>query len=154
MDTTLPAGPDRSPLAQTLDWVLRPVEFMEACRREHGDCFTVRIGPADVVLVSDPAIVKEVFRGDPEVFHAGETNGLFRPILGANSILLLDGRAHMRQRRLMLPPFHGRAMRGYAELIRETARREVESWPAVGVVELLPRVQAITLEVVLRAVFG
>ena len=105
-------------------------------------------------MVSDPDVVKQVFKGDPEVFRAGEGNAILSPLVGHNSVLTLDGSAHMTQRKLMLPPFHGRRMQAYGELMRDIAQREVDSWPAGGSMTLWPRMQAITLEIILQAVFG
>src|SRR2546425_700701 len=102
----LPPGP-RAPAAwQSLQWVLRPVPFMEGCRRRFGDTFTLKLGPlADVVFLTEPESIKAAYQAPPELAHAGDINGLFRPILGSHSLLLLDGDAHIRQRKLMLPPF-------------------------------------------------
>jgi cytochrome P450 len=131
------------------------VGFMDRCLKRYGDTFTVRfVGMGKLVYVAHPAAIKEVFTGDPEVLHAGEANALMEPVLGPNSVLLLDERPHMRQRRLLLPAFHGDSIRRYAELIGEVARREVGSWPLGRAFPLRPRMQAVTLEVILRAVFG
>jgi cytochrome P450 len=105
------------------------------------------------VVVSHPDDVRRVFTGDPDVLHAGEGNAILKPLLGPNSVLLLDGPAHMRERKAMLPPFHGERMQAYGELIREIAEREVASWP-LGLMKTRPRTQALTLEVIMRAVFG
>jgi cytochrome P450 len=154
-DFSFPPGPRRPPLVQTLEWVFRPVPFMEACRRRYGDCFTAALGPMrHVVFISEPEAVKQVLTGDPSIMHMGDINGLFRPILGSSSLLLLDGEEHMRHRRLMLPPFHGRRMHGYGELMSEIAENELETWPVHQAFPLLPRMQTITTEVILRAVFG
>jgi cytochrome P450 len=127
---------------------------MERCQRRYGDMFTLRLGPSRVVMIADPAAVKQVFQGPPDLLHMGDINGLFRPILGSHGLLLLDGPEHMRQRKLMLPPFHGRHMRQYGELMEEIAERAVTSWPLQEPFELLPRMQSITVDVILRAVFG
>jgi cytochrome P450 family 135 len=152
--SALPPGPRLPAAAQTLAWVLRPVPFMEACRRRHGDLFTLRLGPSRVVMIADPAAVKQVFQGPPELLHMGDINGLFRPILGPSGLLVSDGAEHMRQRRLMLPAFHGQRMREYAALMADAAHREVSSWPHDEPFALLPRMQSITVDVILGAVFG
>jgi cytochrome P450 len=95
-----------------------------------------------------------VFTGDPEILHAGEANVVLRPFLGDHSVLLLDEPEHMNQRKLMLPPFHGERMQRYAELMAEIAEREIASWPTGTPLQVWPRMQAITLEVIMRAVFG
>jgi cytochrome P450 len=127
---------------------------MERAHRTYGDLFTLRLGPSRVVMIADPAAVKQVFQGPPDLLHMGDINGLFRPILGSNGLLLIDGQEHMRQRKLMLPPFHGQRMREYGELMSEAANREVSSWPQNEPFALLPRMQSITVDVILGAVFG
>jgi cytochrome P450 len=97
--------------------------------------------------------VRQVFTGDPNVLHAGEGNQVLKPLLGPRSVLLLDGADHMRDRSAMLPAFHGERMQAYGYLIADIASREVASWPA-GEVHVRPRMQALTLEVIMRAVFG
>ena len=141
--------------AQTVGWALRPVPFMEECRRRYGEAFTVRLlalGP--VVFLADPAAVREVFTGDGKLFDAGEGNRILEPVVGSRSVLILDGREHLRQRKLMLPPFHGERLRAYAGLVREAAERDIESWPLGRPFSLRERMQAITLEVIAHAVFG
>jgi cytochrome P450 len=151
---TLPPGP-RAPLLQLLNWTLRPGEWLEACRRRYGDCFTARMPQSDpLVFVADPGAVKAVFTGDPALLRAGPAREGIRPMFGRSSILLLDGAEHLRERRLMLPPFHGERMARYAELMGEIAERGVAGWPVGERFALQPRMQAITLEVILRAVFG
>ena len=133
----------------------RPGPFMERCQARYGEPFTLRVaneGPW--VFVSHPETVEEVFKGDPGVFHAGEGNAILRPFLGRHSVLLLDEAEHMAQRKLMLPSFHGKRMERYGELMADVAAREVERWPAAEPLALWPRMQGVTLEVIMRAVFG
>ena len=106
------------------------------------------------MVVSHPDDVKTVFTGDPNVLHAGEGNQILRPLLGARSVLLLDGPEHMAERKALLPPFHGERMQAYGELIRDIAEAEVASWPAGEPIATRPRMQALTLEIIMRAVFG
>ena len=152
---TTPPGP-RAPRAwQTLAWQSRPGPLMERCRRRYGDWFTLKIAHEGTwVFTVDPDAVREVFTGDPDVLHAGEANVILRPVLGRKSVLLLDGDEHLAQRKMLLPPFHGERMRAYGELMAGIARREIARWPRGEAFPLLPRMQALTLEVVLRAVFG
>src|SRR6266550_5595101 len=152
----LPPGPRLPRLVQTVWSVRWPVSLQHYCQRRYGDCFTTRfVGQlGTTVHLADPAAVKAVFRGDPEVFRAGETNAILEPLVGPHSVLVLDGERHLRKRRLMLPPFHGERMQGYAELIRKIATEELERWPEHQPFALRPRMQAITLEVIMRAVFG
>jgi cytochrome P450 len=151
----LPPGP-RYPLAlQTLGWIARPGPFMERCRDRYGDAFSLRMyNEGTWVMFSDPAAVKQIFTGDPRLLHSGEANGILRPIVGPNSVLLLDDRAHMTQRKLLLPPFHGERMQAYGELMTAAAEAEIASWPGGEVVATRPAMQRITLEIVMRAIFG
>jgi len=128
---------------------------MERARERYGDTFTIRIAREGTwILMSDPDAVRQIFTGDPAKLHAGEANVVLRPILGANSVLLLDDAPHLAQRKLLLPPFHGERMKRYGELMTEIAEREVATWPADQPMTLMPRMQALTLEIILRAVFG
>jgi cytochrome P450 len=106
------------------------------------------------VILSDPELIKQVFTGDPKVFHAGEGNDILRPLLGEHSLLTLDEAPHMSQRKLLLPPLHGHRMAGYEETMREIAAREIESWPTGVPYRLRPRMQAMTLEIIIETVFG
>ena len=152
---TLPPGPPYPRAVQTLGWVKRPMPFMERCRERYGDAFTLRIAHEGTwVLLSDPEAVKQVFTGDPRLLHAGEANVVLLPVLGSHSVLLLDEDPHMRQRKLMLPPLHGERLARHAETMREVAEREVAGWPAGEPVTLAPRMQDVTLEVIVRTVFG
>jgi cytochrome P450 len=129
--------------------------FMERCRQRYGDMFTLRIAQEGTwVFLSDPEHVKQVFTGDPAVLHAGEGNKILGPVVGSNSVLLLDEGPHMAQRKLLLPPFHGERMKAYGELMARVAAHELDAWPVGSPLELWPRMQAITLEVIMRAVFG
>ena len=133
-----------------------PYGWMLRRWRRYGDVFTSRFPIfGHVVYVADPALVKEVFTGDATTFHAGEANSLaLGDALGEHSLLTLDEERHMSQRKLLLPPFHGEAVRRYVEVMAEATEREVARWPVGKEIELRPRMQAITLEVILRAVFG
>ena len=153
--TGLP-NPVRLPVgAQALGWFARPVSFLARQHAEHGDVFTMRLpqeGPW--VILAHPDAVREVFTGDPSKLLAGEGNEVLAPVLGPRSVLLLDGPEHLRERRLLLPPFHGERMQRYGALMREIAVAEIATWPAGTSFPLAPRMQAVTLEIILRAVFG
>jgi cytochrome P450 len=152
---SLPPGPPYPRPVQTLGWVKRPMAFMERCRERYGDAFTLRIAHEGTwVLLSDPDAVRQVFTGDPRLLHAGEANVVLLPVLGSHSVLLLDEDPHMRQRKLMLPPLHGERLARHAEAMREIAEREVAGWPAGEPIALAPRMQDVTLEVIVRTVFG
>src|SRR3954466_7050448 len=151
----LPPGPAWPSLLQTAAWIARPAPFMERARRRYGDVFTVRLPPGGgVVFPPDPDLLKAVFTTGPDRLRAGEANVALEPVLGSRSVLLLDGAEHIRQRRLMLPPFHGERLRRYEELIAEIAEDEMRCWPVGEPLALQPRMQAVTLEVILRVVFG
>ena len=126
-----------------------------ACHERYGDMFTFQIAYEGTwVMLADPEAVKQVFTGDPRVFHAGKGNQILAPVLGRNSVLVLDEKPHMSQRKLLLPPFHGARMQGYERTMSEIAAREIESWPVGTPYELRPRMQAMTLEIILETVFG
>ncbi|HWN73372.1 MAG TPA: cytochrome P450, partial [Solirubrobacterales bacterium] len=151
----LPPGPRMPRGLQTAIWSRKAQWFLEQSRARFGPMFTIRIAyEGDWVVITDPELVKQVFTGDPRVFHAGEGNQILRPILGDNSVLVLDEKKHIAQRKLLLPPFHGERMQAYGEKMAEIAAREVESWPSGVPYKLRPRMQAITLEIVLETVFG
>jgi cytochrome P450 len=151
----LPAGPALSGPLQALAWLARPVPFLLRAHAQLGDVFTIRLPQeAPWVVLAHPDAVREVFTGPPAALLAGEGNEVLRPVLGARSVLLLDGPEHLRARRMLLPPFHGERMQRYGDLMREVAEQEVASWPADSAFPLAPRMQAVTLEIILRAVFG
>jgi cytochrome P450 family 135 len=151
----LPPGPRGPALLQSLRLILSPIGFLEHCLGRYGDVFTLRfVGMGDLVYVADTEAVKDIFTGDAHVFHAGEANQVMEPVLGPRSLLLLDEDEHLRERRLLLPPFHGDRVRRYRELVAEIAAAETARWPRGREFPLRPRMQAITLEVILRAVFG
>jgi cytochrome P450 len=151
----LPPGPRMGRVPQTAIWSRKAQWLLEQSRARFGPMFTLKIAyEGDWVVISDPELVKQVFTGDPRVFHAGEGNQILRPILGDNSVLVFDEKKHIQQRKLLLPPFHGERMQGYGEKMAEIAAREIESWPTGVPYKLRPRMQAITLEIVLETVFG
>jgi cytochrome P450 len=140
---------------QTARWAVRPLPFLRELQQRHGDVFSIQLFHEDPwVMVSDPELVKRVFTAPADVLHAGEGNQILKPILGPSSVLLLDEDQHLRQRKLLLPPFHGDRMERYGEVMREVVEAEVERWPAGVAAPAWPQMQAITLEVILRAVFG
>jgi cytochrome P450 family 135 len=151
----LPPGPRLPAVVQTARLMARPVPFLEHCRRRYGETFTARILRAGrMVFISDPASLKRLFAADRENTLAPGRNVILAPLLGERSLLVLEGEEHLRRRRLMLPPFHGERMRAYERAMADAARREVASWPLGDPFPLQARMQGITLEVILRAVFG
>jgi len=152
---TLPPGPRGGRAAMTAAWVARPGPFLLRARARYGDAFTIRIGhEAPWVVLSDPDAIREVFTGNPEVFHAGEGNEVLLPILGSRSVLLLDEAPHLQARKRLLPPFHGERLKAWAQTMAEVAEREVATWPRGEPLAVLPRMQEVTLEIILRTVFG
>ncbi len=153
--TTLPPGPALPRAVQTAIWFRRAQQMLSMCAARYGDAFTLRIlHEGTWVVLSDPEHVKQVFAGDPRVFHAGEGNRILLPVLGPSSLLLLDERPHLEQRRLLLAPFHGARMQAYGELMAQIARDEIAAWPREQPIALRPRMQALTLEIILATVFG
>jgi cytochrome P450 len=150
-----PPGPRLPRSIQTLYFVFGPRRFIARMHHRYGPM--VQLGTAfdsNFVMVFDPALVKEIFRAPSDRLRAGEANEPLGSALGLRSVLLLDGAEHLRQRRLMLPPFHGERMRAYAGVMRESADRAIDSWPLDQEFALLPSMQQLTLDVILRAVFG
>ena len=152
----LPPGSRAPALAQAARYARDPLGFLAGQQRRYGDIFSVRFPFfGRIVYVARPDLVKAVFTGAPSDFHAGEANAtVLEPALGPNSVLTLDDEPHMRQRKLLLPPFHGERVQRYGELIVEMTRREMESWPVGEPFAMRPHTQRITLAVIMRAVFG
>ena len=151
----LPPGPRAPRSVQTLAWWTRSVPLFERCRARYGKRFTLRLlQTPPFVHLSDPGEVKEVFTAPPDVLHPGEGARILEPVVGSSSVILLDESAHLSQRKLMLPTFHGERMDALTGLLEEVTEREVARWPLDQPLELHPRLQALTLEVILRAVFG
>ena len=152
---SFPPGPRLPRLLQTLGFILVPARFVDACRKRYGDVVTFSsLFDPRFVMVFDPDLVKQVFRGSPEQLRAGEANAVLGPVVGDRSVLLLDGAEHLRERRLMLPAFHGERMRTYEHVMRGAADRAIDSWPLGEPFALLPSMQALTLDVIMSAVFG
>jgi len=151
----LPPGPRLPRAVQSVIWYRRAQWMMDQCQARFGEMFTLRIAnEGDWVITSDPDTIKQVFTGDPRLLHAGEANRILLPVLGPDSVLLLDDGPHLRQRKLMLPAFHGERMQRYGALMADVAAQEIERWPLGEPYPLRPRMQAMTMEIVLRAVFG
>jgi cytochrome P450 len=152
---SLPPGPSAGPVRQTMRWLARPIALLEDCRRTYGDAFSLNfLGfRSPLVFVSHPEAVKALYSERGHGLPPGRSLSL-RPIVGDRSVLLLEGSDHLSRRKLMLPPFHGERMRAYEPIMREAAAREIERWPESEPFAVHPSMQAITLEVILRAVFG
>ncbi|MFL5834314.1 MAG: cytochrome P450 [Solirubrobacterales bacterium] len=153
---TSPPGSRAPAFVQAARYVRDPLGFLVGYRERYGDVFSVRFPFfGRIVYVAGPGLVKDVFTGSPAVFHAGEANAtMLEPALGPNSVLTLDDEPHLRQRKLLLPPFHGERVRRYGELIEAATRQDMEAWPVGQPFALRAHTQRITLAVILRAVFG
>jgi cytochrome P450 family 135 len=150
----LPPGPSWPLAVQTMRFGLDPYGLFESAHRAFGDVFTLRVMAETWVILAHPDAVRELYGHGPDELDSGAAPQSLRPVLGTQNLLLLDGAEHLRRRNLVLPPFHGERMRAYEELIREATNREIATWPLGALVLTLPRMHAITLRVVLRAVFG
>lgn len=154
-ETPLPPGPEEPELTQSMRWASEPLSMLEQCRQRFGDTFTLRLRHLGTwVVLADPEDVKRVFSTDTNELGVGMPNLALKPVLGGHSVMLSEEPEHMVQRKLMLPRFHGERMREDAEMMTELARREVRAWPVGEPFQLWPRMQALTQEVVMRAVFG
>jgi len=152
---TLPPEARGTPLGQVLRWAFRPLPFMQECRERYGDSFSVRFPGFErpMVLISDPAAIKALYIERSHGLPAGR-NVVLEPILGSRSLLIQEGAEHLSRRKLMLPPFHGERMRSYETAMVEIIDAEVDSWPLHREFPIHSRMQAVTLDIILRVVFG
>ncbi|MCB9594921.1 MAG: cytochrome P450 [Sandaracinaceae bacterium] len=151
----LPPGPSWPGIVQLGAWLLRPFDLMLHLRERYGTPVTMKFPqwPA-IVAFDDPEANKEIFRGSSDDLYAGQANQPLGPIVGRNSLLLLDGARHLRERKLLLPPFHGERMTRYGEVMRDVARDDLATWPLDTPFAVQPHTQAVTLDIILRTVFG
>jgi cytochrome P450 len=155
MPSKLPPGPSYPSLVQGLGFWTRPLAYLEKLRAQYGKRFTLQFPfSPPFVFITEPDQVKQIYQAPPDVLHPGEGARVLQPIVGSNSILLLDGDAHMSQRKLMLPAFHGEKMAALTGLIAEVTERGVSGWAGERELALHPLMQGLTLEIILRAVFG
>ncbi len=152
----LPPGPREPAALQTVEWIVRPTALLRRAQERYGEPFTLRTAwmDAPLVLTSDPQEIKRIYAAPPDVLQAGDSSAILEPFVGRNSVLILHGDEHLRQRRLMLPPFHGEQLKRWAATVAEITHRELDTWPANTTVKTLPRMQRITLEVIQRVIFG
>src|SRR4051812_45996225 len=142
--SSLPPGPRLPRFIQTLGFIVGAPRYLRWARRKYGDVVTMStLFDSRFVMVFEPELVKQVFKGSPDQLRAGEANALLGPILGDRSVLLLDGGEHLRQRRLMLPAFHGQRMKAYESIMRDATDREIDAWPLGERFELMPSMQAL-----------
>jgi len=151
----LPPGPASGPVAQVLRWARSPLELLDECRLRFGDAFTLRLAAAPpLVCLAHPDAVRDVLTADPDLLRAGETHGTIAPLLGDHSLLLLDGGRHVRDRRLMLPPFHADRVHAYERTMCSVADRAIDGWPTDRPFALHAAMQGIALDVIMETVFG
>jgi cytochrome P450 family 135 len=151
----LPPGPRAPALLQGLAYLLAGNAFIERCLRRYGEVFTLRItGLGTIVALANPADIKTVFTAGPDALDAGSGNRPIEILLGSRSLLVLDGTEHMRQRKLLLPPFHGERLQLYGDLIDELSEEMLDRWPLGRPFPVLPELQRLTLEIMLQVVFG
>ena len=151
-----PPGPDAPPPLLLWRWIRRPFEMMNTYHARYGDIFSLRLFavPQGLVVVSDPRAIKDVFALGPDEAHAGEANIVLRPFLGEHSLLLLDGAEHLRHRKMILPAFHGERMHAYGRTMMELTHDSIDRWPVGRRFVVHRPMQSITLQVILRTVFG
>ena len=127
--SAFPPGPTEAPAIQTARWLLRPIAFMESCRRRYGDAFGVHFLGFErpMVMLSDPEAIRALYTAHEHGLPPGRSIALL-PVMGPGSVLLLEGQEHLARRKLMLPPFHGERMRAYETTVREVTERELDSW--------------------------
>src|SRR5436190_13376476 len=148
----LPPGPRLPAALQLLATWKRPAASLERLRRRYGKRITVKLPfQPPLVILSDPDEIKELFQAPPDVLHPGEGARILEPVVGSNSVILLDEGPHLEQRKLLLPAFHGEKMQRLTGLMTELTERELASWPRGEPVALHPRLQRLTLEIILRA---
>src|SRR4051794_19133134 len=154
IDVDLPPGPRAPRQWQSLQYGVRPYPFFGRAHERYGDVFTEKVLRGTWVVGCHPASVKAALTIDPSQMRSGEANYELRPVIGTRNVLLLDGAEHLQRRKLVLPPFHGERLAAYRETMAEVAREHIATWPRGEPFPLLPRMQAITLDVIVRAVFG
>ena len=153
----LPPGPDLHPAILMWRWIRTPFELLEGCQARFGDVFTVNLPFNDkigLVAIADPSAIKEIFGFGPDEAHAGEANIVLRPFLGHHSLLLLDGAAHLRHRKMILPAFHGERMLAYGRTMMDLALETIERFPMRRPFPVHGAMQSLTLQVIVRTVFG
>jgi len=152
----LPPGPREPAALQTVEWIVRPTALLRRAAAGYGEPFTLRTAWSDapLVLTSDPEEIKRVYRAPPDVLEGGDSSAFLEPFVGRNSILILKGEQHLEQRKQMLPPFHGEALKRWAATISEITAEELDTWVPREPLKALPRMQAITLDVIQRVIFG
>ena len=151
----LPQGPQSFSLSQKLQWLTKPLEILETQAQIYGDTFTIPgLRGISQVVITNPQDIQKFFTADPKQLDSGEEAGVKLPLLGQNSILALSGDRHQRQRKLLMPPFHGERMRAYGKLISEIAEEVTSQWKIDETFSIRSSMQTISFEVIIKAVFG
>lgn len=151
----LPSGPALSAEEQTFEWFARPYAFLRHCAKQHGDPFTLDFkGLGKHIFFSNPAAIAEIFGAEADVMLAGEGNAVIRPFLGKHSILQLDGAPYLRHRKMILPAFHPKRLESFASAMREVAEGALDEWPVGETFSVHQQMLHVSLEIILRAVFG
>ncbi len=151
----LPDGPKTPSLFQLINWIARPFEYLEECAKKYGDIFTLRLfGFPPLVHIADPQVIKEIFSADAKFFDAGRTNDFVRPLVGDNSLLLMDRSRHQKERKLLMPPFHGEKIKSYGSSICEITEKVASRWQVNKPFLTRDVMHEITLDVIMQKVFG
>jgi cytochrome P450 len=151
----LPPGPSQLSALQLWRWLWEPLPFLEDCRARYGEVFLMQLaGLPPMVIVSNPELIREVFAATDDDMRAGDLARPLSPFLGERSVLVLNGAEHMRMRKLLMPPFHGERMQAYGADMVEATHRAIDEWPVGEAFPVHRSMQRITLEVILRTVFG
>ena len=140
---------------QLIQWIARPYDFLDECAEKYGDIFIAQLfGFPPLVIISNPQAIKEIFAVDAKQFDAGRGQQILKPLLGENSLILLDGDRHKRDRKLLMPPFHGAKVKSYGDTICQITREVSSTWPSHQPFLASEAMAEITLEVILQTVFG
>ena len=151
----LPPGPGFSPALTVAKWLRDPIHFLKDCHKQFGDCFTCRFpGNRTEVFFAHPGAIRHIFTAAPEDADTGDTNFILTPLVGANSLLVLEGQRHVHHRRWMMPPFHGERIYSHTRQISHAAVRSLADWPIGTAFAVRPYLQSITLDVIVQTVFG
>ncbi|MBD2385141.1 cytochrome P450 [Cylindrospermum sp. FACHB-282] len=151
----LPAIPQSPKFIQRMQWLFNPLQLMETSARAHGECFALCLtSQKPIVFFSNPQAIQELFTASPETFDAGRSNPVLKPLMGENSLLLLDGVSHQRQRRLLTPPFHGERMKTYGQIMAKITNEVISGWKIGVPFSVRSAMQEISLKVILQTVFG
>ncbi|HKS50112.1 MAG TPA: cytochrome P450 [Amycolatopsis sp.] len=152
---SLPPGPPLPAFLQTIMWAVAPTKFGKACMDRYGSLFTARIlGFGSIVYICTPDGIRRILRDDADNFDAAAANKSIRFLVGDHSLLMSEGAAHTRRRRVLMRPLHGDNVAGYVELMESIVEQEIRRWAGKSRIRLLERFQRVTLEVMMRAVFG